>query len=253
MFSPQTLFKGIVSRLLPQFSQDGSESEKVIRLNSYGEQLAQLIMASQHGMVDEGSFFTTTNPTPGTALALPVAAAFVNTNALYVIYNTADASDPAARNIYLVKIKHIYTVAPATATGSVIRVALDQTNRAPTAGQALLVGGGASANPGAQQPGKTIRQAVAKIWGFTGAAVLTVPAPGPNNKYVALGAIDTIPVIGGERCFIFGGFDTSSSAQTCRMAPVVVPPGWYCVIHGYFPGNATTGASLEPEIAWFER
>lgn len=253
MLSPQMLFKLVVSKLQPQWAADGPESERAARGSPYGEQIAKVLTAFYGDLVDEGSFFTTTNPTPGTALAMPVAATFVNTSASYVIYNTADPADPASKSIYLLHLKESFTVAPATATGSMMRVALDQANRAPTGGQALLVGGGASASPGAQQPGKNVRQSVAKIWSFTGAAVITVPAPGPNNKYVGLGGIDSIPVVGGERNFIFGSFDGITTPQSCRMAPVVVPPNWYAVLHKWFPGNATTGASLEPELAWIER
>ena len=81
---------------------------------------------------------------------------------------------------------------------------------------------------------------------------MTIPAVTAAGKVAAQGGIDSIPVVGGERTIVFGG-DVASTAQCSRTNPVVIPPGWSAAIHIWFPGNATTGASIEPELAWAER
>jgi hypothetical protein len=247
-----TLFKLRISRRLPQSDVDGAREGEPARGLRYGEQAIVPIVRTEHPLAEEGSLFTTQNPTPGTALAAPVAASFADTSAFFHLFNEADVNDPAAVSLLLKTLKLAFTVAPASATGMRYLVRLDNVVRTPTAGLTLLAAKTGSAAPGAAQPGPNLRGSVARVWAFTGAAQLTLPAVSASGKVVATGGIDGLPVVGGERTIVFGG-DVASTGQTSRANAVVIPPGWSCAIHIWFPSNAATGASVEPELSWAER
>jgi hypothetical protein len=217
----------------------------------YGSGLVEAVVNSRHLLAEEGSYFTTSNPTPGTALAAPVAAAFADTSAAFLVFNTADVTDPLAPYLFLDQLKLNFTVAPATATGVRLLVRLDHAPRTPTAGSTLLAGDGGI--PGAVATGPRLFAPVAKVWGFTGGVLMTIPALTTEARTVALGGIDGIPVVGGSRSFVFGQWGAPATGQGDRCNPVAIPPGWSAALHVWFPGNATTGASLEPELSWWER
>lgn len=247
----EMLLKLRISRRLPQADVDGGRDGEPARGNRYGEQHSVIAVGGRQNLVDDGTYFTTQNPTPGTALAAPVAASFSDTSAAFLVYNTADPNEPFAKHIYLDHLKLCFTVAPASATGTRLLARLDNAVRTPTAGSAVLVGAGGS--PGAVAPGSAVAQSIARIWSFTGAAMMTLPAVTTLGKVAALAGIDGIPVVGGERVFAFGPWDVPSSGQCARCNPIDVPPGWSCAFHLWWPGNAATGASVEPELSWWER
>jgi hypothetical protein len=239
MLSPQALFKGIISAFLPNKGQDGPEAEGALRLNEYREIIQQL---SRHSWAKEGSYFATPNPTLGTAQAGAISAAFVNTTALFVIYNTQDPSSPTSKNIDLDMVKLQYIVAPASATGFEYAVVLDNVSRQPTAGLIKLT---------PNQVGKIFNTSNAAVWGFQ-AGLLTVPAPGQNARTVARGSIPGLPVVGTEHMIQFG-LGGPNSAGATQEPPVSIPPGFYAVVHGWWPGNAITGPSAEYLLGHIER
>lgn len=246
-----TLMKARISRRLPQADVDGGREGEPVRGNRYGEQLIALAVPTLHSLSDEGSFWTTSNPVPGTALAAPVAAAFADTSALYQILNTADPNDANAKSIYLAHLKQMFTVVPASATGMRYLIRKDKGPRTPSAGFSVLAGLGGL--PGAIAPGPIVGGSIAKVWGFTGGAQITVPAVTSDGRTVALGGVPGIPIIGGEYEVLFGLGDSAGSSLASRANPVVIEPGWVATIHVWFPGNAATGASIEPELSWWER
>lgn len=241
MFSPQALLKGLVSKLLPSKTPDGAESEGALRLNEYRELITPL---TRHGLAKDGTYFATPNPALGTAVAGAVIAAFSATSAAFVVQNTGDPSNPDAKNIDLDMIKFMYTVAPASATGFGYAVVIDDVSRVPTGGFALLA---TTLNVGA-----LIRSTAAKIWAFTGAAFMTVPAAGPNARTVARGSIPGLPVVGTEHMVRFGA-DGQNSAGSTHEPPVSIPPGKFAVVHVWWPSNAVTGPSMEYLVGAIER
>ena len=66
MATPTSEF-GLVGRGLPQPLADGLEGE--VRLSRYRDAMVANLMATKHMLADEGSYFVSTNPTPGTGLA----------------------------------------------------------------------------------------------------------------------------------------------------------------------------------------
>lgn len=241
MFSPQALMKGLISKLLPSKTPDGAESEGALRLNEYRELIVPM---TRHGLAKDGTYFATNNPALGTTVAGAVLAAFSGTTAAFVVQNTGDPTNPDAKNIDLDLLKLIYTVAPASATGLEYAVQLDNVSRLPTAGFVLLA---TTLNVGA-----IIRSTIAKVWAFTGAAFMTVPAAGVNARTVARGSIPGLPVVGTEHQIRFGT-DGSSSTACGQEPPVSIPPGWWAVVYLWWPSNAVTGPSMEYLLGAIER
>jgi hypothetical protein len=145
-----------------------------------------------------------------------------------VFQNTADPNNPDAKNLDLDLIKLAYTTAPTAATGMEYAVVLDNASRVPSAGFALLTPG---------QAGAILRSTIAKVWAFTGAAFMTVPAAGANARTVARGSIPTIPVVGTEHMIRFGS-DAPSSSTCTQDPPVSVPPGWFAVVYMWWPTSS---------------
>jgi hypothetical protein len=244
MPSPNALIKGIISRLLPGATPDGPEQEGAPRLSRYREMMVSFITSTKHPHAHEGSYFLVPNPVEGTGVAGAILAAFANVTAAFVIQNTQNPGTPGAKAIDLDILKLLYTVAPATATAFRYSVAIDDVSRLPTAGFVKL--------SILNQVGAIINGSIANIWAFTAGAFLTVPVPGPNVRYVARGAVAGLPVVGTEHAIRFGADGANSGAGTVD-APVSIPPGSWCVIHLWWPGNATTGPSMEYSIGQIER
>jgi hypothetical protein len=245
------IFRGFVARTLPLGLVDGTEASG--RLARYSELMVVEAVRTKHPLADEGSYFSTQNPTLGTALAGGIQATFSDTVAAFVFQNTADPSSSISPSLCLDFIKLMFTVAPASATGMRYAVKLDNGPRAPTAGSTKLTGQGGS--PGASAAGPVLRSSVANIWAFTGGAFMTVPAS-VNARVVAAGGVGALPIVGTEFMVRFGDNGPNFAAAaggTSHAAPIVVPPGWYAVVYLWFPSNAATGPSVELDLGWFER
>jgi len=93
-----------------------------VRGGRYGEQYVLPLIPTKHLLADEGSYFIATNPTPGTALAYNIQAAFSDTVPLFYVQNNDSKANPFGKRLYLDYIKLICTTAPASSTG--VRFAL---------------------------------------------------------------------------------------------------------------------------------
>jgi hypothetical protein len=83
----------------------------------------------------------------------------------------------------------------------------------------------------------------------------TVPASGGTARFIATGG-GGLPVVGSEYSVRFGADTSPCAGPNSSMsvaAPVLIPPGWWLVMHLWFPSNATTGASFEVDIGTWER
>lgn len=239
------------ARTKPQVIPDGSTPQTGARGGRYGEQVVQNIIPGKQALSDEGSYFVATNATVGTGVAYAIQAAFSDTVAAFVLQNNDSPSNTNAKRVYLDYVRLITTVVPASTTIARYAIKLDNINRAPTAGSALLTSANANADDGTNS--------IAKVWGFS-AAALTVPASSSSARTVANGAIGGLPIVGDELVIQAGGVDMAaygSSATASRKLgvcpPVIVGPQQYAVVYLWFVSNATTALSAEYEIAWWER
>jgi hypothetical protein len=93
------------ARAIPSTQSDQKAPVTNVRGGRYGEQYVLPLISTKHLLADEGSYFIATNPTPGTALAYNVQAAFSDTVPLLYIQNNDSKANPLAKRMYLDYIK----------------------------------------------------------------------------------------------------------------------------------------------------
>lgn len=219
------------------------------RNNRFGEPHAIPILAPRHAASDEGSYFTATAAAPGTAQALGIMAAFSATAPVCAVKNN-DAAAARARTIQLDYWRAIVSVVPASATLARWAVITDSGDRTPSAGHTLLTPNPTYSSPNAA-PSKS------QVW-VPNAAFLTVPAA-VAARTIATGNFGGIPVVGDELVIQFGGErQASTTAATAgtkvgHCPPVTLEAGHFALVYIWFPNNAVTGASLEPDVGFIER
>ena len=117
------------ARGLPSPQTDQKAPVTNVRGGRYGEQYMLSLIPTKHVLADEGSYFIATNPTPGTALAYNIQAAYSDTVPLLYIQNNDSKANPFAKRMYLDYIKLICSVVPASGTGARFAVKTDPTLR----------------------------------------------------------------------------------------------------------------------------
>lgn len=239
------------SRPSPALS-DGTANPRP-RSTPYGEQYAQLLFSTKHGLAEEGSYFMSTNPTIGTAVAGAVSATFVDTVAFFVIQNTGPAGGVMVFPDFL---RMRPTVAPASATNWLYALKLEPSSlRTPSAGNATITP--------VNTNGQSATAALCRLQAFTGAANLTVAAATTNARILGNGVISgVIPVVNDELVISFGSTDPASSAagptatasrRSAAAGPIAIPGGGSLTIAMWGLSNAATGISAEYEFGHWER
>jgi len=244
--------QGFVSRVLP--GPAGDTNAVNVRSTRYGDLSAQLLHAKKHGLAEEGTYFVSTNPTPGTGVAGPVNASFSATGPFFAFVNNNPAGGARASLDYL---KIIPTVAPASATGAHLVVVRDQISRALTTDNTVV------ATP-VNVNGDSANKA-ASIFKYTVTTINVAAAATPTAAIVARASVSGIPVIGDELVFDFGATDTGAypgltagqvtagGRKVSVLPPVICAPQQLLFFYLWFPGNAATGVSYEFELGHWER
>ena len=125
-----------VARRLPLPQVDTSEIPG--RSGRYGELYTQSLVSTRQVLAEEGTYFSITNPTPGTAIAYGSSgtnATFSDTVPFLQILNTANPGDMNAPIVYpdYIKLAQLGT-APASTTSVRAALKLDNGFRVATAG-----------------------------------------------------------------------------------------------------------------------
>jgi hypothetical protein len=244
--------KGVVHRNRPDANPEYTDEE--LRLTKYGEAMVVSAIPTSHAMCDEGSFFTTSSPTPGTGLAFAVTAAASDTagNFLLIKNNDNVSDSPNNKRLYLAYIKLICTVAPATATAGQFKMNCDGflTARYTSGGTVLT-----PVNLNMDLANNSVSQVYA--------GALTTAALSNSARQVGRGVLRAvIPVVNDEYVFHFGSVDWEANQslatatavrESIPCAPVVLGPQQSFTLGLWFPGNATTAGSFEVECGWWER
>jgi hypothetical protein len=242
-----TAADGIVSRGLPPKS--GDTLQRTARVNPYGELIVHTIIPDMNALADEGSYFTATNPTPGTAINYSITAAFSDTAAMFSIFNR-DGGSAIGKRIYLDYIRVIAgATVPATATSGQYAVKLDQGGIRQSAGT-LVVPANSNIDVGTAS--------IADV-----RYTPTVAAASAAARLVDRGVMrSVIPVANDEWIFSFGSVEKAAGislggAVAQRMIipcpPLVIGPAEMGFLHVWFPGNATTAGQFEFAAGWWER
>jgi hypothetical protein len=246
---------GIVGSGLPSASLDTAEGKA--RLGRYREQYALSLCPTKHLLAEEGSYFVASNQAPGTTVQLNAnVTAFSNTNGIAHIFNK---STSGGKRIYLDYVKLILAGTAPTATVSMEFVAaIDNQNREPAAANRSLL---TPVNANGDSALASISQASA----YLNANAFTVAAPTAAVRMVRGHVPTGLGITGDEYILKFGGEDLGAmsgltatrSAATARLigyaAPLIIGPQQGCVIHMWWLTAATTAATFELEMAWWER
>lgn len=247
--SPQALFKGIVSRFLPQYQTDGPESEKAARLGRDGSQFVQNLHPDFGGLADEGSYFNACAAAPQTGIATAAApTAFSATNPFFTIYNSENAGNPNAKRIILDFAALVATAAGTGGTSLQVAVTMDNTARYTSGGTALVP---KSTN------GDNNNGSIATV--FAGNITATAASSAVRNILGQRAFKGAIPVIFDTYMLKFGGVDQlpsitiSTIAKVVEACPkVVIPPGWTALVHLWLPGQSGASSYIA-ELGWVER
>ena len=236
-------------------SADSQQVGQPPRLGGRGEQFVYNLWNGMQALATEGSYWTASTATPGTGIALSVAAgvAFADTQALLVINNTATLGGPT---IYLDFVKVIVTTAPATATSWSCAHRIDSATRG-TAGTQLGATGTNARPSNMSYAGNSIGQVFA-----LGASAVSVAASA-NVRNVGRNTLrGQIPVVLDDITIKYGssenaaggvGISQATVGGITVYAPVIaIGPQQSYVLNEWAAGR--TGAlSGELMIGWVER
>ncbi len=237
----------VVSRALPNPRiADGTTNSVPERYNGYGEKFMAFINSKMHLLADEGGYFATLSPTPGTGLAGHAAPTTMDNTKPFVLIKNNDAI--GGKSLYLDYIKLTETVAGAGGTLNYATHLLD--------GGAGFTSGGSVLSPTSPNLGVNT-QSIAQIW--SGAVIATA---GGSQRIVSNQRRRTvIPVVGDVCLFDFGGPTVGSGMPTegttelervFKCPPVIIAPqGFYKLV--LWRGSQSGADSLEVEIGHWER
>lgn len=232
------------------------------RTQIYQEQQQATAFGPDLQLADTGCWWTATNPTLGTAIALNAnVTAFSDTNALFVMKNTDSASNTAAKRIYPRFIRlWLASTAPTATVSMEWAFKISYADRFPTTAANM------TALTPVQINGDLPMNSVCKVASYAAAGAMTVPASGASDRTAARAHISTsLGIVGDEYCVAFGGMDWPSQAgltatrstAVARLignaAPVVLGPGQSMVCHMWWLTSATNAATFEFELGWIER
>lgn len=239
--------EGIVSQALPQAFADQLPAPP--RMGKYREAYGISLINNNYGVADEGSYFVTTNPTPGTPINYAIQTTFSDTVAAFTFRNGAGAG---GKRIYLDYIRMLMgATAPASATSMHYALKVDN-----------IIRGSAGTVPVPQNPNMAADNASIADIRYTP----TVAAVGASARLVDRGVVrSVIPVANDEYIFSFGSVEKAASISDIAgttakrivipCPPVILGPGanHTALLHIWLPANAATAGQFEFGTGHWER
>ncbi len=257
----------VAQKVLPQPNADSPNAFTNVRLGTYGEVAVNNYFNKKQALAGEGSYFVTTNPTPGTGVgAGPLAASYANTAPWFIFQNNNMAGGTVA---YLDYLKLIITVAGGGGTVTNLNFVVFRDTLTPmsvfvTTATSLVVATPNNING--------VQNTTSKCtFGYQGGSTAIVAkAPSGASAIVgrtSLGASGTTGqgLVGEEWVLDFGATDpapiqglTATGAATCGrkvgvLPPVVCPPQQQIMIVPWFPTLTTSGFNYEFELTHVEK
>lgn len=248
----EALQKFEVDEGLPDSEADGEQIGG--RADRYGTQLISIMAPTAHSLSREGTYFVATNPTPGTALAYCVQAAFSDTVPFLYLFNQESQQNIRAKYVYLHYIKLVVTVAAASGVQAEFALITDITQRA------LGTDNTTTLTPVSTCTSQTVpSDMLLKLQ--NSATASAIAASSQNKRVMGRGSFPSGVTIVGDELLIVCGETSGGAAQgltaaqaTCpgrkvsNAPPIVIAPGNSLTMHLWFPSNATTGLSYEIEM-----
>jgi hypothetical protein len=244
---------GIVGSALPTAS--GELQEGKARLGRYREQYALNLVPTKHLLAEEGSYFVSSNQSPGTTVARNAAVtSFTNTVGLFHLFNTAPAG---GKRVYVDFLKMILA---AVGTGEVsleFALAIDTATREPAVANRTLL---TPVNVNMESS----TTSVARVSQYLAGQPFTVTAPTANVRYYRGHVATSLGIVGDEYLVKCGGEDLGAMAgataarlaatarMTAYLPPIIVGPQQSLTIHMWW--LTESGASTwELEFGHWER
>lgn len=213
-------------------------------------QKVQNIWNRDQGILDEGTAFVATNPTPGTGIALVTSiTAETQTSPTMLIMNQWTPTDPNAKNIYPIGLRMICTAAPTSATFWQGSLRMDISN------PLKYTSGGSLITP---QPLGTASN-VSKALIYFGALVALAQTNG--GRLLANFMISpTIPVVKDVHNIEFGygtemplvNATSVNTVRTVSVPPIAIPPGGWLALNTW-GGSSAAAPSFEFQFDYIER
>jgi hypothetical protein len=205
---------------------------------------------------DLGDYWTTTNPTPGSALAYNVQAAFSSVTPFLYLFNSASAGGVS---VYLDYIKIIVTTAAASGTRAYYALIADQAARTLTTDHTSAL-----TPAGPNQATANAAASVLTVNAQNSATASVIAAASSAARLVGRGSLGGATVAGDELIIDFGSNGpfayngataaiVNPSCQTSGTAPVILDPQACLMVALWFPNNVTTGLSYELEMGHWEQ
>jgi hypothetical protein len=244
------------ARGLPQAQPDQKSPVSNVRGGRYAEQYILNLIPTKHLLADEGTYFMTTNPIPGTALTGGSGAnyqSFGKTYGFMYLQNNDSKSNPSAKRVYFDYLKVIIVSATAS-TNFHMAVIVDP-----------IVNGGL-ANMTAStvvSPNSDINPTSVTTVNYAATAAPTVTAPSSVSRVVATCNMGGLALVGDEIVIMSGspgagayaGLTAAQSASAGRkvslVPPIIVGPGSNMIV--YLWASSMSAFTYEFEMGWWER
>jgi hypothetical protein len=230
----------------------------IVRGGQYGEMVSQLVSSKQHLLADEGSYFVTRSPTPGTGIATIAAlSSYADTSPFVIITNN---NPVGGRSIYLDYIQLRTTVAGTNGTNLLYATKLDLIPRYSSGG---VGGAGTGMTAVLAGPYACNTQVAPQSGALVYAGAIVAVASSLQARTLSNGPLRTaISVVNDTYLFNFGGCDmmldgvlVSGAAVAQRSiphAPVCIGPQGSFLLH-IWSASQSVAANYEIEIGHVER
>jgi hypothetical protein len=262
-----SLFRGIVSRALPQAGLDNLNSGTPARMSRYGEMYAITPVRKQHGLIDEGSYFIVGNAQTGIVTSLlGTAFAQATLSPTLIISNTDQSGNQNNKRVHLDNLHLVVTVAGAAGaalTNLLYAWTTDVGDR--------YASGGTDLTALITSPNTDISKgSIARV--RFGALTLNAASGGfrtimGQRQLRQQNSATAMCVAQDHFAMNFGGVEypvdsqvdlstakTSAGRFVVQIPGIVVGPNACAMLHMWSPGAAlTTGITFLPELGWWER
>lgn len=256
MLSPQALFRGLVSTLLPSVNADSQNNDVAQRLDAFGGAFVQARIRKAHVLAREGSYFLANNAQTG--IATGTAAVFAATTPTLIVQNL---DSPGGKSIYFDYLALITTAAGGFASAGVnlqLVTVLDNGLRYVSGGTRL------TANIVSPNMKLAAQKSVADIYfGALTASAATGAARTICGLRILRPAVSAtvLDVIGELKVLNFGGVElTMNGSITVANAnqiphplpPHIIGPQQSLLVYLLLNGTTPAAASYAPEPGWWE-
>lgn len=245
------------SRNLPaQFDQ----VDTALRGSPYGDQYMMPVLPESQTTADEGSFWTVTNPTPGTGIATIAAQASLADTAPFILFkNNWSAADNNKKRIIAKWLRITCTVAGTAAAQLRFATKTDSSGPRYTSGATVIAGNntiGAATN---QPVNPNADIGTASSLQFYAGPIVATAAASPRLIDAMTARIST-PVVGDSFLIVFGANEAIANGSlvatvtqlAMTMAPWIVGPQEWGAFHLWSPSQSAA-SSYEFTFAYVER